>query len=302
MAIGRTFQESLQKALRSLEVGTDGLDPLMKLPLAEGEQHRLREELRMPGPNRIRYVGDAFRAGLPLDEVHSLSRIDPWFLAQIEEIVREEHAVQSQGLEAFDRDRVRALKRKGFSDRRLATLAGPGRDQRAPPPRHDGHPSGLQARRHLRRGVRHLDGVHVLDLRRGVRGSADRTQEDHDPRRRAEPHRAGHRVRLLLRARRAGAARGRLRDDHGQLQSGDGLDRLRHLRPPVLRAAHARRRHGDHRQGEAGGRDRAVRRPDAAEAVPRARGCRRADHRHYAGLDRHRRGSRALPAAGAPSA
>ena len=78
----------------------------------------------MPGPNRIRYVGDAFRAGLPLDEVQSLSRIDPWFLAQIEDLVREEQAVQSQGLEAFDRDRVRALKRKGFSDRRLATLLG----------------------------------------------------------------------------------------------------------------------------------------------------------------------------------
>ena len=124
MAIGRTFQESLQKALRSLEVGTDGLDPILKLPLAESDQHRLREELRMPGPNRIRYVGDAFRAGLPFDEVHSLSRIDPWFLAQIEDIVREEQAVQTQGLEAFDRDRVRALKRKGFSDRRLATLLG----------------------------------------------------------------------------------------------------------------------------------------------------------------------------------
>ncbi|MGH8237710.1 MAG: carbamoyl-phosphate synthase large subunit, partial [Steroidobacteraceae bacterium] len=124
MAIGRTFQESLQKALRSLEVGTDGLDPIMKLPLAEGEVHRLREELRMPGPNRIRYVGDAFRAGLSLDEVQSLSRIDPWFLAQIEDLVREEQAVQSQGLAAFDRDRVRALKRKGFSDRRLATLLG----------------------------------------------------------------------------------------------------------------------------------------------------------------------------------
>src|SRR5512145_3069907 len=81
MAIGRTFQELLQKALRSLEVGIDGLDPILKLPLAEGDQHRLREELRMPGPNRIRYVGDAFRAGMSLDEVQSLSRIDPWFLA-----------------------------------------------------------------------------------------------------------------------------------------------------------------------------------------------------------------------------
>jgi carbamoyl-phosphate synthase large subunit len=84
----------------------------------------LGEELRMPGPNRLRYVADAFRAGLSLEGVHRYSRIDPWFLAQIEDIVREEQAVQAQGLEAFDRVRVRALKRKGFSDRRLATLLG----------------------------------------------------------------------------------------------------------------------------------------------------------------------------------
>src|ERR1700754_2334311 len=95
MAMGRTFQESLQKALRSLETGCDGLTPLLKLPLAESEQHRLREELRMPGPNRIRYVGDAFRAGLPFDEVHTLSRIDPWFLAQIEDLIREEQTVKA---------------------------------------------------------------------------------------------------------------------------------------------------------------------------------------------------------------
>ncbi|HLS80025.1 MAG TPA: carbamoyl-phosphate synthase large subunit [Steroidobacter sp.] len=124
MAIGRTFQESLQKALRGLETGVDGLDPMLSLPLVEDQEHLLREELRMPGPNRLRYVGDAFRAGLPLQEVHSLSRIDPWFLAQIEDLVREEQKIQAQGLEAFDRDRVRALKRKGFSDRRLATLLG----------------------------------------------------------------------------------------------------------------------------------------------------------------------------------
>src|SRR5688500_1595715 len=77
MAIGRTFQESLQKALRSMETGLDGLDPIMKLPLSEEDLHRLREEMRMPGPNRIRYVGDAFRSGMPFAEVHSLSRIDP---------------------------------------------------------------------------------------------------------------------------------------------------------------------------------------------------------------------------------
>jgi carbamoyl-phosphate synthase large subunit len=124
MAIGRTFQESLQKALRGLEIGTDGLDPIIKLPLGEDEQHKLREELRMPGAHRIRYVADAFRAGFSFQEIQSLCRIDPWFLAQIEDLLREEQAVQSQGLQVFERERVRVLKRKGFSDRRLATLLG----------------------------------------------------------------------------------------------------------------------------------------------------------------------------------
>jgi len=124
MAMGRTFQESLQKALRSMEVGIDGLDPLLSLPLTEEHQHLLREELRMPGPNRLRYVGDAFRAGMAFEELHALTHIDPWFLAQIQDIVREEQIVQEQGLAGFERDRVRTLKRKGFSDRRLASLLG----------------------------------------------------------------------------------------------------------------------------------------------------------------------------------
>ena len=101
--------------------------------------------------------------------------------------------------------------------------------------------------------------------------------QDRDPRRRAEPDRAGHRVRLLLRARGVRARRGRLRDDHGQLQPGDGLDRLRHERPALLRAAHARGRARDRRGREARGRDRAVRRPDAAQARgarSSARACR----------------------------
>ncbi len=124
MAIGRTFQESLQKALRSLETGTDGLDPVLNLPPTDEEQQLLREELRMPGPSRVRYVADAFRAGLSFEEVYSLCRIDPWFLAQIQDLVVEEQKLQADGLSCFDRDRVRMLKRKGFSDRRLATLLG----------------------------------------------------------------------------------------------------------------------------------------------------------------------------------
>src|SRR6187401_2173497 len=88
MAMGRTFQESLQKALRGLETGIDGLTPIATLPLSDETRDALLEELRMPGPDRLRYVADAFRAGLQLDEVQRASRIDSWFLAQIADLVR----------------------------------------------------------------------------------------------------------------------------------------------------------------------------------------------------------------------
>src|SRR5690349_6091953 len=109
MAMGRTFQESLQKALRSMETGLDGLDPIVKLPLDEEATHRMHEELRMPGANRIRYVGDAFRAGMALDEIRKLSGIDPWFLAQIEDLIQEEKVVAQQGLATMEVDRLRVL-------------------------------------------------------------------------------------------------------------------------------------------------------------------------------------------------
>ena len=169
-----------------------------------------------------------------------------------------------------------------------------------PPPRAR-HPAGVQARGYLRGGVRHQDRLHVLHLRGGVRGGAHRSQEGDGAGWRPEPHRAGHRVRLLLRARGDGAARGRLRDHHGQLQPGDGVDRLRHVRPVVLRAAHAGRRARDRARRKAVGRDRAVRRTDAAEARARSREERRAHHRHHARHDRHGGGSRALPADAAPA-
>ncbi len=124
MAIGRTFQESLQKALRGLEIGIDGLTPINKLPLGTEEQSRLREELRMPGPNRLRHVADAFRSGMSQAEVHRLSYIDPWFLAQIEDLIIEEQAMAKGGLEALERPRLRDLKRKGFADSRIASLVG----------------------------------------------------------------------------------------------------------------------------------------------------------------------------------
>ncbi len=126
MAIGRTFQESLQKALRGLETGASGLDE--RLPSeAEDRLALLRHRLRVPGPERIWYVADAFRAGLGVEEVHELSAIDPWFLAQIQELVELEEGLRAQagrGLQALDRELLRRLKRKGFSDARLARLLG----------------------------------------------------------------------------------------------------------------------------------------------------------------------------------
>jgi carbamoyl-phosphate synthase large subunit len=122
MAIGRTFQESLQKALRSLETGCDGLTEVLVLPLTEETEARLTYELRSPGADRLLYVADAFRAGWTLERVNGLTRIDPWFLAQIHNLVEEEGRVRHQGLEGLDAARLRALKRKGFSDSRLAKL------------------------------------------------------------------------------------------------------------------------------------------------------------------------------------
>jgi len=122
MAIGRTFQESLHKALRGLETGLDGLAPQLTLPLSEEDSDRLQHELRAPGANRLLYVADALRAGWTLSRVHELTRIDPWFLAQVADLVREEDQVRADGLGALDAVRLRALKRKGFSDSRLAGL------------------------------------------------------------------------------------------------------------------------------------------------------------------------------------
>lgn len=116
MAIGRTFQESLQKALRGLETGVDGLDE------KTDNLETIRSELANPGPDRIWYIADAFRCQLSLDEIHQLTHIDPWFLAQIENLIQQEQTVKTTKLTDLDRQTLRKLKRSGFSDRRLAKL------------------------------------------------------------------------------------------------------------------------------------------------------------------------------------
>jgi carbamoyl-phosphate synthase large subunit len=124
MAIGRTFQESLQKALRGLETGKDGLNP-GPLDLSDADVIAdLKRELREPRPDRLFHVADAFRAGLSLEEIFALTRIDRWFLDQVAELVEIETQVKSGGLAALDGTRLFALKRKGFSDARLAALLG----------------------------------------------------------------------------------------------------------------------------------------------------------------------------------
>jgi carbamoyl-phosphate synthase large subunit len=124
MAIGRTFQESLQKALRGLETSVDGLNPVLKSVDTEEDWAKLRHELKMPGSRRLWYVGDAFRFGLSLDEVAELSSIDPWFLTQIKELVDVEKQIVAEGPGVLVGAELRKLKRRGFSDRRIADLIG----------------------------------------------------------------------------------------------------------------------------------------------------------------------------------
>ena len=124
MAIGRTFQESLQKALRGLETGLDGLSERLVLPLTEDTENKLAYELRSPGADRLLYTADAMRAGWSLEKIADLTGIDPWFLAQLEDLIREEGLIRTHGLGALNADRLRLLKRKGFSDMRLAKLLG----------------------------------------------------------------------------------------------------------------------------------------------------------------------------------
>ncbi len=123
MAIGRNFQESVQKALRGLETGATGFDPQVEAD-ADGALDKIKAELAVPGAERIWYVADAFRHGFSLEDIFERTKIDPWFLIQIEDIVRDEKVLSGQGLSDLDGIELRRLKRKGFSDTRLADLLG----------------------------------------------------------------------------------------------------------------------------------------------------------------------------------
>ncbi len=175
------------------------------------------------------------RLGWSNEEIFNSCKIDPWFLSEMRGIVDMEAKVKANGLppNAFG---MRTLKAMGFSDARLAVLAET-TEADVTAKRHAlGVRPGVQAHRHLRGGIRLAHRLHVFDLRGAVRRRhrrrerAVRQEEGRHPRRRSEPHRPGHRIRLLLLPRLLRAGRRRLRDHHGQLQSGDGVDRLRHRR------------------------------------------------------------------------
>ena len=256
MAIGRTFQESLQKALRSLETGLTGLDEIThRRPRPGRRQERDPRRARLARrQDGLLKVAQAMRLGFTDAEIHSACKVDPWFLAQVRGIVETEAEIRAKGLPKTA-GAFRRLKAMGFSDARLGKLTGSSADDGdaeararstcgrcssastpAPPSSPRRPPTCIRPTRRRSRGQR-----------RRQRGAAVGQEEGRHPRRRAEPHRPGHRVRLLLLPRRLRAEGGGLRNHHDQLQSGDGLDRLRHLRPALFRAAHRRGRAGDHR-------------------------------------------------------
>ena len=253
MAIGRTFPESLQKALRSLETGLNGLDEIEIDGLGLGDDHNvLRAAIGTPTPDRLLKVAQAMRLGMGVEEIHEVSKIDPWFLERIAEIVG------PRGKSARPWPAARCGQYASLEGGRLLRRAprgacGHGRAGRRRGAQAAWRSARVQAHRQLRGGIRQPHGLHVFDLRNAVRrqgamrGRPFGAREDRHSRRRPEPDRAGDRVRLLLLSRLVRAPRGWLRDDHDQLQSGDRLDRLRHVGSALFRAADGRGRAGHSR-------------------------------------------------------
>jgi carbamoyl-phosphate synthase large subunit len=124
MAIGRSFQESLQKALRGTETGISGLNEICGPIATDLDRDHLRQELRIPGPDRLLYVADAMRHGYSFEDVANVTGIDPWFLVQIADLVNIENEIRESGLPGLNESLMRAIKRKGFSDTRIAELIG----------------------------------------------------------------------------------------------------------------------------------------------------------------------------------
>ena len=246
MAIGRTFKEAFLKGIRSLELGKEGL--LFHRPKGmeddseeetnEEEDAELRRKLVIPNDRRMWAVFRALDKGWDVARLHELTNMDPWFLQQFAELSELRKTAEMIGLRDMSPDLLRTLKRAGFGDRELADILG----------------VDEAAVRERRQELKLVAAYKRIDtcaaefesftpylystLRRGVRGRSDAQAQDHHSRQRTQSHRSGYRVRLLLLPCGLRLPEGRLRDHHDQLQSRDGLDRLRHRRPALLRAAH----------------------------------------------------------------
>ena len=122
MAFGRNFQESFQKALRGLEIGANGLDEKLNEMLVDPDEYELREELKFPGAERLWHLANAMRAGFDIQEINHITGIDPWFLIQISDLVDEEELLKDKKYSELEKNQLLRLKRKGFSDSRLADL------------------------------------------------------------------------------------------------------------------------------------------------------------------------------------
>ena len=220
MAIDRTFEAALQKAVRSLEFGKRTL--LWEDPKWE-QGTSINDYPLEPNDLRLWAIMAALRRGITPEAIADHTKIDLWFLDKLQNIVNMEKTLLSQTLTP---ELLRQAKRLGFSDGQIGTLADRLPEQvRADAPRME-YPPRLQDGGYLRRRVRCRHPLLLQHLRAGKRGGAAGSQQGGGHRQRAHPHRAGHRVRLLQRALRLGAPGSRLQEHHGQLQPGDGLHRL----------------------------------------------------------------------------
>ena len=255
MSIGRTFKEALQKAMRSLETNSYGFEePALVGAAGDDEREALLEErLKWPRSDRLWTLGAAFRAGFTVSRLYELTGIDPWFLNHIQAIIKKEDEIQSRLGAAGDSDPEfwAEIKNMGFSDRRLAELSD----------RSEEDVRTLRTRAGVLAGFRTVDtcGAEFEAFTPYYYSTYEGAQESRRSDRKKimilgggpQPHRPGHRVRLLLCPRGLRPEGGRLRDPDGQLQSGDREHRLRHLGQALLRAADPGRRAQHHRAGAA---------------------------------------------------
>ncbi len=295
MAIGRTFKEALQKGIRALDtgkrVGSQKIEPKI-----------LTQRLVTPHPERLTYVQYAIRQGHPIKQIAKMTSIDPWFLYQLKEINDMQLELEKHPMESIPTEVLREAKRMGFSDGRLAgtwRLDGKGGQEKV---RHFRKKHGLKP------VYKRVDTCAAeFESYTPYLYSTYEEEDEAAPTAKKKviilgsgPNRIGQGIEFDYCCCHASlrAARRRLRDHHDQLQSGDGLDRLRHQRPPLLRAAHARRCFRRLRARSlgrsAGRRDRAIRRTDAAEPFAAAQGCGREHHRHVARIHRSSRRPQAL--------